>query len=78
MVETTLKTRLPLPGTATDTSAQIASRRGKQGPFLRADEVENEGQPTLPQLPKAETTRRTMNWFFADKNRLFWTFQVVG
>ncbi|MEO1151129.1 MAG: histidine kinase [Pseudomonadota bacterium] len=78
MVETTLKTRLPLPGNSADKAAQIASRRGKQGPFLRVDEVENEGRPTLPKLPKAETTRRTMNWFFADKNRLFWTFQVVG
>ena len=44
----------------------------RQGPFLKVDD-KGEGvvQPT-------GQTQRTMNWFFADKNRLFWTFQAVG
>ncbi len=44
----------------------------KQGPFI--------GEPHIRGNQETEiaTTRKTMNWFFADKNRLFWTFQAFG
>lgn len=45
----------------------------KQGPFIRVDEVE-----PVEAISPAGRIRRTMNWFFADKSRLFWSFQVAG
>lgn len=33
---------------------------------------------TGPFIPAPGTTRRWMNWFFADKGRMFWILQVAG
>jgi len=45
----------------------------KTGPFLRVDDIQIEGS-----LGPATKTRRAVNWFFADKDRLFWSFQLAG
>lgn len=45
-----------------DTMATLDLDAGKQGPF-----IETTGR-----------SRRAMNWFFADKDRMFWIFQAAG
>ena len=45
-----------------DAMAVLDIEAGKQGPF-----IETPGK-----------TRRAMNWFFADKDRMFWILQIMG
>ena len=63
--------RPPAKGRAS--SMGIRSSENKSGPFLRVDEVQ---EPAA--APAPGKIWQTMNWFFADKNRLFWSFQVAG
>ncbi len=55
------------------TPASTKTGRNKSGPFL---DVKDVVAPHVSEKPAA--SHRTMNWVFADKNRLFWVFQAVG
>lgn len=53
--------------------AKAQSAGERRGPFLDVTEVVDPNQTARP-----KTSRRTMNWVFADKNRLFLICQAVG